>query len=107
REDRVNDGRSDRCGAGLTDAAGLLLRIDYVHFDDRRLVDAQSLVVVEIPLLDATVSEGDFAVQGSGQPKYYTAFHLRLDGVGIDHLPAIKRADDAFDPDPTILGDRD
>src|SRR5882757_6962071 len=106
-KNRVNYGWGDRRGARFTDAAWLLVRIDHVHFDRWSLIDAQDFIVVEIALLDAAILEGDLAVQGRGQPKDNTPFHLRLDGVGIDHLPAIQRADDAFDADPAILADRD
>lgn len=66
-----------------------------VHLDDRRLVHPEDFVCIEIGLLDASVLEGDLAIERRRDAEHDCALDLRLDGVGIDHGAAVHRADDA------------
>src|SRR4029079_4013740 len=99
----VGDGGSDADRTGLADAARRFAGLHEMDFDDRRFVDPQHAIVVEIALLDAAALEGNFAPQGCAQAKNNAAFDLRNDRVGIDHLAAIDGADDAPDFDLAFL----
>src|ERR1700730_4405896 len=78
REDRVGDRRHDRRRTRLPTTPRSLRALDQMDVDQRRLVDAQYPIVVEISLLDAAVLNRDLAEQGGRDPENYPALHLRL-----------------------------
>src|SRR5262245_56217838 len=104
-EDRVGDRRYYRRRTRLTDAPWSLRALDQMDIDQRRLVDAQHPIVVEIALLDAAVLNRDLAEQGGRDPKNYPALHLRLHRVRVDDRPAIDGADYALYADVTLFRD--
>ena len=50
------------------------------------------LIVVEVPLLDASVLDRDLTFQRSGQAVHDSAFHLCLNRVGIDDPSSVHGA---------------
>ena len=78
-----------------------------MHLDDRRLVDAQYPIIVEIALLNAAVPDRDFAEEGGGQSENHAALDLRLHCVGVDDHAAVDRANHALYAHLTILGNGD
>ena len=93
--DRVAQRGRPAVHAGLADAAGRLAALDDMNLDLRRLVDAQHAVVMEVGLLDASLVDGDLAVERGGQAEDQPAFELRHDRVGIDGDAGIDRRGDA------------
>ena len=76
--------------------------LDLWHF-----VHAEHPVIAKVLLLNAAVLDRDLAVKRGGQAENDAALHLGGDRVGIDHLAAIDRTDDAIDLDLAVLRDRD
>src|SRR2546429_523252 len=68
-----------------------------VDLDLRSFVYPEHLVIVKITLLDAAVFYRDLAIESRGQSENNTAFHLCIDGVGVDHLSTVDSADDTMD----------
>src|SRR6059036_2500591 len=79
------DGVAHRGGDGgnarLAEAAGGGTGVEDVRFHDRRLVDSQHRIVVEVRLLHAPAVDGDGAVEERGERIDPAAFHLCLDLV--------------------------
>ena len=63
---------------------------------------ADHWIVVEMPLYDPAVLDRNFALQGSSQAVDRPAFHLGLDGVGIDNPARIDAAPHFVNPDRAI-----
>ena len=89
---------TDNGGRRLADATGSLGALHQVRLDHRHLVDTHRQIAVEIALLDASILEGDRAVQRSGQPEDRSALNLCCDRIRIDLHAAIDGADDALAP---------
>jgi hypothetical protein len=83
-EDRVGDRRYYRRRTRLTDAPRRLRALDQMDVDQRRLVNAQHPIVIEIALLDAAVLNRDLAEQGG-------RVELGVDIVDPELLRAVPR----------------
>src|SRR5262245_13477274 len=89
--DRGHDARSPR----LAYSPGCLVILGDVHFDDRRFVHAQDLIVVEVALLDASAFQSDLAIERGRDAEHDRALYLRLDRVRVDSRAAVDGANDA------------
>src|SRR5215211_951021 len=102
-KDCIGDCRHYGRSPGLTHSARWLRTLDDMHFNSRRLVHTQDLVLIEVGLLDAAVFQRDLPVERRRDAEVDRALDLRLDGIGIDDGAAIDRADDALHSNRSVL----
>ena len=106
-EDRIPERRGRRHRSHFAEAAGLLVAIQKVDLDRRRLVDAKLSVVVEVALLDAPFVEGYAVEQSGGQSEQDAALDLRANDVRIDLDTAVDGRHDLLQRDLAREGHRD
>src|SRR5271170_659154 len=97
RKQRVGERGSRRDRPRFTDPAGCLLAVDQVYLDRGGLVYAHYSIIMEIALLNATVGDGDLAIQRCTETEDETALYLCRNRIGIDGDPAVHGADHAPD----------
>jgi hypothetical protein len=67
---------------------------------------AQRIVVVEVRLVDVAPAQRDLVPERGAEGVADAAFHLRNDDIRIDRDAAIDGANDLFDLEATVTGDR-
>ena len=89
------------------DATRISTTLNYFDLDNRRLIDAQHSIVMEVALLDPATLEGDLSPQRCCDAEDDTALDLGHDNVRIDSDASVQDAHDTVDVHLTGLQNRD
>src|SRR4051794_29366163 len=103
RENRVRDRGRGRRERGLAATGGRIVRLEEVHLDLGRLVDADERILVEVALLRAALLERDPEAHRRAQAVDHRALALVLGAAHVDHGADVGRDPDLVDLDLLAL----